>query len=76
MQKISATRLARRTREVLDTVAAGETVMVERHRVSIAKIIPLERTMTALQAMDGLEAALTPNQAAAWLTESRKALDP
>ena len=76
MQTISATDLARNTREILDLVATrGETVVVERNRVLIAQIIPPERTMTAAQAIAGLKTMLEPDEAAAWLKESREVFD-
>ncbi len=76
MQTISATDLARHTRQVLDTVASrGETVAIERNHVMIAKIIPPEVTMTAAQALAGLRPMLTPQQAAAWLKDSRADFD-
>ena len=76
MQTVSATELARNTREILDRVAGGrEIVMVERNRTVIARITPPERTMTAAQALAGLQPAMTPGQAAAWLEESRGTFD-
>jgi antitoxin (DNA-binding transcriptional repressor) of toxin-antitoxin stability system len=74
METISATELARNTREILDKVASrGETVAIERNRTMIAQIVPPERTMTALQALAGLALpALTPTQASAWLKDSRQ----
>ena len=74
MQTISATDLARNTREILDKVASrGETVAVERNHIMVAKIVPPERTMTASQALAGLGLpALTPQQAAAWLKDSKE----
>lgn len=76
MHTVSATELARNTREILDRVAGGgEIVMVERNRTIIARIMPTERMMTAAQAIAGLQPALTPGQAAAWLKESRGAFD-
>ncbi|MGH9607418.1 MAG: type II toxin-antitoxin system Phd/YefM family antitoxin [Terracidiphilus sp.] len=76
MQTIRATELARRTSEILDRVAnRGESVAVERNRTVIAQIVPPERTMTAAQALAGLEARLTPAQAAAWLRESKGDFD-
>ena len=68
--------MARKTSEVLDRVAGrGESVAVERNRTVIAQIVPAERTMTAAQALAGLEARLTPWQAADWLRESKGAFD-
>jgi antitoxin (DNA-binding transcriptional repressor) of toxin-antitoxin stability system len=76
MQTISATDLARNTREILDLVASrGETVVVERNRVLIAQIVPPDRTMTAAQAIAGIKATLKPRQAAAWIKESRGTFD-
>ncbi|MCD6672792.1 MAG: type II toxin-antitoxin system Phd/YefM family antitoxin [Burkholderiaceae bacterium] len=71
-RRITATELARNTREVLDAVAArGEVVIVERNRAPIARIAPAERTMTAAQALAGLRPTLTRRQAQDWLRESR-----
>ena len=76
METISATELARNTREILDRVAGGgEIVMVERNRTVIAKITPPERIMTATQALAGLRPVMTLEQAAAWLKQSRGAFD-
>jgi antitoxin (DNA-binding transcriptional repressor) of toxin-antitoxin stability system len=74
METISATELARNTREILDKVASrGETVAIERNRTMIAQIVPPERTMTASQALAGLALpVLTPTQASAWLKDSRQ----
>jgi len=74
MQTISATDLARNTREVLDQVASrGETVVIERNHTVIAQIVPPERTMTASQALAGLALpVLTPAQAIAWLRDSKE----
>lgn len=74
MQTISATDLARNTREILDKVASqGETVTIERNHTLIAQIMPPQRTMTAAQALAGLALPIfTPTQAAAWLQESRQ----
>ena len=73
MHAISATELARNTREILDRVASrGETVAVERNHTLIAQIIPQQRRMTAAQALAGLTfPTLTPAQSTAWLRESK-----
>jgi antitoxin (DNA-binding transcriptional repressor) of toxin-antitoxin stability system len=72
MQTISATDLARNTREILDKVASGgETMAVERNHVMIAQIVPPEQRMTVVQALAGITPMLTPRQAAAWLTDSK-----
>ena len=77
MQTISATDLARNTREVLDKVAnRGETVAVERNHALIAKIVPAEPSMTATEALMGLPLPmLTAAQASAWLKDSREGCD-
>lgn len=76
MQTISATDLARNTREILDRVASlGETVGIERNQVMIAQIMPPNRSMTAAQALAGLPlrsiSRLMVAQAAAWLADSK-----
>lgn len=76
MHTISATELARRTSEILDTVSArGEIVMVERNRMVVARITPPERSMTAAQALAGLEPVMTSQEADAWLHESQGTFD-
>jgi antitoxin (DNA-binding transcriptional repressor) of toxin-antitoxin stability system len=77
MQTISATDLARNTREILDRVVGrGETVVVERNHTMVAKIVPAEPTMTAVQALAGLRfPVLTPQQAVAWLKDSEDGFD-
>ena len=76
MQIITATDLARNTRKILDQVASrGETVAIERNHIVVAKIVPPEQTMTAAQALDGLQPMLTPTQAAEWLRDSKEEFD-
>jgi antitoxin (DNA-binding transcriptional repressor) of toxin-antitoxin stability system len=74
MQTISATDLARNTREILDKVSSrGETVAIERNHTLIAQIVPPVRTMTASQALVGLALPmLTLTQATAWLKDSKE----
>jgi hypothetical protein len=50
-------------------------VAVERNRVTIARIMPPERALTAAQALAGLQVMLTPEQAAAWLKDSKEHFD-
>ncbi|MBK7000532.1 MAG: type II toxin-antitoxin system Phd/YefM family antitoxin [Rhodoferax sp.] len=73
MRTITATELTRNTREILDRVATrGETVTIERNHTMIAQIMPPQQTMTADQALAGLAfPILTPEQAKAWLQESK-----
>ncbi len=77
MQTISATDLARNTREILDRVATGgESVVIQRNHMMIAQIIPPERSMTAAQALTGLSfPTLTKEQASAWLRDSKAGFD-
>ena len=74
MQAISATDLARNTREILDRVASrGESVAIELNHTLIAQIVPPQRTMSAAQALAGLALPmLTSTQASAWLKDSRQ----
>jgi antitoxin (DNA-binding transcriptional repressor) of toxin-antitoxin stability system len=77
MQTISTTDLTRNTREILDKVVSrGETIAVERNHTQVAKIVPPDRIMTAQQALAGFEfPVLTPEEAAAWLKDSRGNFD-
>ena len=70
MQVISASDLARNTSAILERVLTGETVSVMRNRTEIAHIMPAKRTMTAAQAVSGLEGKLTPAQGNSWLKDS------
>ena len=76
MRTISATELARNSREVLDLVATrGETVAVERNHALIAMVIPAAPTMTAAQTLAGLpRPVLSAAQAAAWLNDGLQGL--
>jgi len=73
MQTISATELARNTRDVLDHVLAqGQTVSIARNQAVIAQIMPSPRTMTAAQALAGLTLPmLTLVHASGWLQDSQ-----
>ena len=62
MATISATDLARNTRQVLE---------VERNHTVVARIVAPERTMTAAEAFAGLSSMLTPQEAGDWLAESK-----
>jgi antitoxin (DNA-binding transcriptional repressor) of toxin-antitoxin stability system len=72
MDAITATELARDTRQILDRVArAGESFDILRHQTAVARLVPARRTMTAAQALAGLRAMMTPRSAAAWAKDSR-----
>lgn len=77
MQTISATDLARNTREILNKVAShGETIAVERNHIVVANIVPAEHKMTAAQAFAGLALPLlTEEQVSAWLKDSKNKFD-
>ncbi len=71
MQAIRASDLARNTSAILERILAGETVRVMRNRTEVAHLVPARRTMTAAQAIAGLEGKLSPAQGEAWLKDSR-----
>jgi len=75
MQIISASDLARNTSAILERILTGETVTVMRNRTEVAHIVPVKQTMTAAQAIHGLEAKLTPAQGDSWLRDSRPESD-
>ena len=71
MRIIRASDLARNTSAILERILTGETISVIRNRTEIAHIVPAKRTMTAAQAIAGLEGKLTPAQGDSWLKDSR-----
>ncbi|WP_042625705.1 type II toxin-antitoxin system Phd/YefM family antitoxin [Burkholderia plantarii] len=76
MPTITATDLARRTRQILDQVALRrETVVVERNQTVIARLVPAEPVMTAAQALEGLPTSLGAEAAARWLQDSRDSFE-
>jgi antitoxin (DNA-binding transcriptional repressor) of toxin-antitoxin stability system len=75
MWVISASHLARNTSAILERVLTGETVSVMRNRTEVAHIVPAKRSMTAAQAIAGLEGKLTPAQGDSWLKDSRGEFD-
>jgi antitoxin (DNA-binding transcriptional repressor) of toxin-antitoxin stability system len=76
MQTISATDLARHTREVLDEVVIQKTtVIVERNSRAVARITPEVPRMTAREALAGLEEGLSPEEVDAWSKDSRGDFD-
>jgi antitoxin (DNA-binding transcriptional repressor) of toxin-antitoxin stability system len=71
---VSACDLARKTRAILDrVVGGGETVTIERNNVTVARLVPAEPSMTAVQALADLTRMLTPEQGADWRRDSRAA---
>lgn len=76
MTTITATELARHTREILDQVISqGATVAVERNRRVVAEIIPARPTVTVRQLFAELRATLSSEQAQDWLEDSRRGFD-
>jgi antitoxin (DNA-binding transcriptional repressor) of toxin-antitoxin stability system len=75
MPAITATELARDTRQLLDRVGGGERFDVLRHQTTVAQVVPARRTMTAEQALAGLRPMSKPRDAAAWSKDGRSAFD-
>jgi antitoxin (DNA-binding transcriptional repressor) of toxin-antitoxin stability system len=75
MRVISASHLARNTSAILERILTGETVSVMRNRTEVAHIVPAKRSMTAAQAIAGLEGKLTAAQGDSWLKDSRGEFD-
>jgi antitoxin (DNA-binding transcriptional repressor) of toxin-antitoxin stability system len=76
MATITATDLARHTREVLDQVVSrGEAIAIERNRRVIAEIIPARPTLTLRELLADLRPTLTIEQSRFWLDDSRRGFD-
>jgi antitoxin (DNA-binding transcriptional repressor) of toxin-antitoxin stability system len=78
MQIISATELARNTRQILDKVVSqGDAVTIERNHSVIAQIVPAPKQMNAAQILAGLATrpALSTSQAKRWLKASKSSFD-
>lgn len=72
MAVVTATELARDTRRILDLVSQNRvSVEVRRNDVAVARLSPVRPTMTAAEALAGLHADLTHEQAQEWLRASR-----
>jgi antitoxin (DNA-binding transcriptional repressor) of toxin-antitoxin stability system len=72
MTTITATELARDTRQILDRVVVGrETFDVLRHQTAVAQLVPAQRVMTASQVLEGLQPMMSAQDAAAWGKASR-----
>ncbi|MDW3688602.1 type II toxin-antitoxin system Phd/YefM family antitoxin [Cupriavidus sp. CV2] len=73
MPVITATELARHTRQILDRVArGGETVVIARNHTEVARLVPTVATQTAAEALAGLPTGLTAEQGERWLRDSRE----
>ena len=67
MRKITATELARNTREVLESLATyGGEVIIERNHRQVAKLIGGPPQQTALEAMADLYRTIPPEAAETW----------
>lgn len=76
MTTVTATELARHTREVLDQVLGkGERIAVERNHRIVAEIVPPTRLMTASQVLRGLAPMMTAAEGDRWLIDSRNEFD-
>jgi antitoxin (DNA-binding transcriptional repressor) of toxin-antitoxin stability system len=75
MQFVSASDLARNTSAILKRILTGEVVKVMRNGTEIAHLVPPRRTMTAAQAIAGLQGKLTASQGDLWLKDSRGEFD-
>ncbi|MBU3725328.1 MAG: type II toxin-antitoxin system Phd/YefM family antitoxin [Burkholderiaceae bacterium] len=76
MKTITATDLARKTREVLDAVLRDrQTVLIERNHIAIAQITPPQCSMTVAQALTLVRPGLTAAEGRRWLKESRGNFD-
>ena len=67
MRRITATELARNTREVLESLAThGGEVIIERNNRQVARLIGGPPQQTALEAMSDLYRTIEPEAAATW----------
>jgi len=77
MDTVSATELARNTRDLLDKVTNnGETIGISRNNALIARLSPPVRSKTASQVLSDIKLpAWSPAQANEWLTDSKHDFD-
>lgn len=74
MTSITATELARDTRRILDMVNERRiNIEVRRNDAPVARITPIQPTMTAAEALADLHPDITPEQGRAWLRDARGA---
>jgi prevent-host-death family protein len=72
MRTVTATELARNFRDMLDKVELKrEDLIIVRNNHEIARIIPGQTTMTALEAMADLYRTLPEEAAQGWFEEGR-----
>ena len=73
MTNITATEMGRNLSRVLDRLEfAGEEMAIVRNQHVIGRILPGTPRMTAREALSDLFGALTRDEGAAWLKDSRK----
>ena len=69
-------KLDEEEQEILRADDTGQTVAIKHDHAMIAQIMPLQRTMTASQALAELDMPrLTPTQAETWLKDSKDHFD-
>ena len=69
-------KLDEEEQEILSVYETGKTVAIKHDHAMIAQIMPLQRTMTASQALAELDMPrLTPTQAETWLKDSKDNFD-
>lgn len=72
MKTITATKLARNLRRVLDRVVAdGEEIVIERNHEQIARLVAGPGRQNALEAMADLYRTLPDDVAATWERDAR-----
>ena len=75
MRRITATELARNTREVLESLAThGGEVIIERNNRQVAKLIGGPPQQTALEAMADLYRTIEPEAAETWEQDGTNAI--
>ncbi len=75
MRKITATELARNTREVLESLATqGGEVIIERNNRQVAKLVGGPAQQTALEAMADLYRTLPSEAAETWEQDAANAI--
>lgn len=73
MHTITISKLARDLRKILDYAESrGDEIVVVRNRRQIARIGPMARYQTALEALGDLYRTLDDRAGASWVGDSRK----
>lgn len=73
---MTATELARNLSAVLDKMlTTRQEYIIERNQRPVAKLVPIPRKVTALEAFGPLYRTLSPEEGKAWREDIRKAAD-